>query len=95
MTQKYSRLTKEEREWEKWILSGKAKSIPNLAQHKKDLAASARAQRKKTTMVSIRVRERDLERLRARAEREGLPYQTAINSLIHKYAQEDYGPASD
>ena len=66
------------------------KSIPNLAQHKKDFVASARAQREKTKLVSIRVREYDLERLRARAEREGLPYQTLINSLIHKYAQKEY-----
>ncbi|MBI5470633.1 antitoxin [Candidatus Kaiserbacteria bacterium] len=89
------RLTKEERDIVKWITSGKAKSLPNLAQHKKHLAASARTQREKTTMVSIRVREHDLERLRARAEREGLPYQTAINALIHKYAQEEYDRKSD
>ncbi|OGG62353.1 hypothetical protein A3C21_04510 [Candidatus Kaiserbacteria bacterium RIFCSPHIGHO2_02_FULL_59_21] len=74
--------------WEKWILSGKAKTIPNFEQHRRDLAASARAQREKTKLVSIRVREHDLARLRAKAEREGLPYQTLINSLIHKYAQE-------
>ena len=67
---------------------GEVKSILNLAQHKKDLADSARVQREKTKLVSIRVREHDLARLRARAEREGLPYQTLINSLIHKYAEE-------
>jgi len=43
MKQKNSRLTKEERMWEKWILSGKAKTIPNFEQHRRDLAASARA----------------------------------------------------
>ena len=88
MTMKYHRLTKEEKMWESWILSGKAKSIPNLAQAKKDLAAAARRGRlEKTKLVSIRVREYDLARLRARLEREGLPYQTLINSLIHKYAE--------
>lgn len=91
ITPRYHRLTKEEREVVKWITSGKAKSIPNLARAKKDLAASARAQREKTKLVSIRVREHDLARLRARSEREGLPYQTLINSLIHKYAQKGYG----
>ena len=35
---KSDRLTKEERMWEKWILSGKAKSIPDLARAKKALA---------------------------------------------------------
>ena len=84
---KSGRLTKEERMWEKWILSGKAKSIPDLARAKKALALAAhRTLREKTKLVSIRVREHDLARLRARSEREGLPYQTLINSLIHQYA---------
>ena len=87
---KSQKLTKEERMWEAWITSGKAKSIPNLAQAKKNLAASARTQREKTRLVSIRVREHDLARLRTRAEQEGLPYQTLINSLIHKYANAEY-----
>lgn len=91
MTKKYPKLTKEEKLWESWILSGKAKSIPNLAQAKKDLAAAAhRTRLERTKLVSIRVREYDLARLRARSEREGLPYQTLINSLIHKYAEGDY-----
>ena len=84
------RLTKEERDWEAWILSGKAKQIKNFVAVKKALLHAARAQREKTKLVSIRVRTHDLERLRARAEREGLPYQTLINSLIHKYANSEY-----
>ena len=78
------RLTKEERQWESWITSGKAKRIANFEEVKKALTASARA---KTKLVSIRVRENDLLRLRERASEEGLPYQTLINSLIHKYVQ--------
>lgn len=35
--------------------------------------------------ISIRVPRTDLARLKAKAMREGIPYQTAINSLIHKY----------
>ena len=74
---------------ERRLERGETKTIPNFKQAKRNLAAYARAQREKTKLVSIRVREYDLERLRARAEREGLPYQTLINSLIHKYAQEE------
>lgn len=80
------KLTKEERDWESWIVSGKAKRIPNFEKARKALAASARAQIK-TKLVSIRVRENDLARLRDRAADEGIPYQTVINSLIHKYAE--------
>ena len=35
--------------------------------------------------ISLRVPRDDLARLKARALAEGLPYQTLINSLIHKY----------
>lgn len=88
---KFHRLTKEEREIVHWITSDKAKSIPNLARAKKALALAARRTlQERSKLVSIRVREYDLARLRARSEREGLPYQTLINSLIHKYAEGEY-----
>ncbi len=74
-------------ELEKAIISGKVKTIPDFTRAKKALAASARA---KTKLVSIRMREHDLMRLRIRAAHEGIPYQTLINSLLHKYAQEEY-----
>lgn len=38
--------------------------------------------------ISLRVPRNDLTRLKAKAMREGIPYQTAINSLIHKYVSQ-------
>ena len=35
--------------------------------------------------ISLRVPKNDLSRLKAKAMSEGVPYQTTINSLIHKY----------
>ncbi len=35
--------------------------------------------------ISIRVPRTDLARLKAKAMRDGVPYQTVINSLIHKH----------
>ena len=84
-------LTKYERELEKAIVEGRVKSIPNLARAKKALAQSARLTRKlreareRATPISIRVQDQDLALLRERAAEEGLPYQTVIKSLIHKY----------
>ena len=40
----------------------------------------------KRVKVSIRVPETDLAKLKARAIREGMPYQTLINSILHKEA---------
>lgn len=36
------------------------------------------------TRISLRVPKSDLSRIKARAMREGIPYQTLINSLLHK-----------
>jgi len=34
--------------------------------------------------ISLRLPKTDLERLKAKALREGMPYQTLINSILHK-----------
>ena len=36
------------------------------------------------TKISLRLPKNDLERLKAKALREGMPYQTLINSILHK-----------
>ena len=78
-------------DFERRYLRGEMKTIPDFARAKKALALAARRKLdERTKLVSIRVRKNDLEKLRARSEREGLPYQTLINSLIHKYAEGDY-----
>jgi predicted DNA binding CopG/RHH family protein len=77
-------------EFESRLERGEMQTIKNFAHARKVLATSAREQREKTSMVSIRVREHDLARFRARAERDGFPYQTMINALIRKYAHEEY-----
>ncbi|CAN7413323.1 hypothetical protein [Pararhizobium sp. LjRoot238] len=38
--------------------------------------------------ISLRVSKGDLARLKSRALQEGIPYQTLINSIIHKYVSE-------
>ncbi|MFZ2102963.1 MAG: CopG family antitoxin [Oricola sp.] len=54
-----------------------------------EIEAMARAamndQREK---ISLRIPRSDLVRLKSRAMQEGIPYQTLINSLIHKYVSE-------
>ena len=76
------------KELENAIESGAIKSIPNLARVKKELAKAARRTREvreRATPISIRVQDQDLALLRERAAEEGLPYQTVIKSLIHRY----------
>jgi predicted DNA binding CopG/RHH family protein len=49
--------------------------------------AAADHVRGKRQRISLSIPERDLQRLRAKAITEGIPYQTLINSLIHKYVE--------
>lgn len=46
----------------------------------------ARATFKKDRRVNIRLSGRDLEALQKRALEEGIPYQTLMASVLHKYA---------
>lgn len=39
----------------------------------------------KRRRISISIPERDLARLKTRAAEEGMPYQTLIKSILHKY----------
>ena len=41
---------------------------------------------KKNRKINIRISENDLSALKRRAAREGIPYQTLIGSVLHKYA---------
>lgn len=57
--------------------------VPQRAQ---ELAQYARATLNKTRNINIRLSERDIHRLKARAIEEGLPYQTLAASILHKSA---------
>ena len=45
----------------------------------------ARATFKKDMRVNIRILKKDLDALQSRALEEGIPYQTLIGSVLHKY----------
>jgi len=60
-------------------------SVLNVSQRKAELKESARATIRKDKRVNIRISERDLKELQRLAVREGLPYQTLISSILHKY----------
>ena len=49
------------------------------------LAASAQATVRKDKRINIRISSRDLQALQRRALEEGLPYQSLVSSVLHKY----------
>jgi predicted DNA binding CopG/RHH family protein len=79
------RLTAEERKLEREIAAGEWKTVPDWPKRKKELEAAARAHLAKSARVNIRLAPGDLQGLKLKAVREGMPYQTLIASVLHKY----------
>jgi len=63
---------------------GEFESILNFREEKRKLEEVARNTLKKDSRINIRVSSRDLERIRKKATKEGVPYQTLISSTLHK-----------
>ncbi|MBW2646797.1 MAG: hypothetical protein JRE23_11575 [Deltaproteobacteria bacterium] len=63
---------------------GEFESILNFREEKRKLEEAARNTLKKDSRINIRVSSRDLERIRKKATKEGVPYQTLISSTLHK-----------
>ncbi len=62
--------------------SGKLKPVKS----KTDFQAIARNTMRKNRKINIRISENDLSALQRRAARDGIPYQTLIGSVLHKFA---------
>lgn len=79
------KITKEEKEILDSFDKGEWKSSSNLEKRKTQLKEYARNTIRKDKRVNIRISERDLLELKRIALREGLPYQTLISSILHKF----------
>jgi predicted DNA binding CopG/RHH family protein len=60
-------------------------SLKNVKEQAAQYQAYARATLRKDRRVNIRISAKDLLDLQKRALREGIPYQTLISSVLHKY----------
>jgi predicted DNA binding CopG/RHH family protein len=59
--------------------------IPNMKNEMKKHINYAKATLRKDKRVNIRISQKDLESIQRKAIEEGIPYQTLISSLIHKF----------
>ena len=80
-----TKLTKEEKEILDSFEKDEWAPVTNLTKRKKELMAYARNTLRKDKRLNIRISERDLLELQKKAVNEGLPYQTYISSIIHKF----------
>ncbi len=76
----------EDKELLKSYEQGEWQSVKGLARAKGKYRQIARATFKKNKRVNIRISAKDLEALRKRALEEGIPYQTLIASVLHRYS---------
>lgn len=65
--------------------AGKLRSIPKLEATKKRLQNIAKAHGIKNRRISLRMTEWDFIRIQEEALKAGLPYQSLLSSIIHKY----------
>jgi len=80
---------KEEKNLYKSIERGEWKPVRNQKKEMARAHAAARYTLAKSKSISIRLTSVDLERIKSKAIQEGLPYQTLIGSIIHKYAHKE------
>jgi len=78
-------LNKEERNILESFENDEWQSVSDLDKRKSTLKRYAKNTLLKNKRVNIRISERDMMELRKRAVEEGLPYQTLISSILHKY----------
>ena len=59
--------------------------VKNINQEKEKAIAAARNTLKKDKRINLRLTQKDYHQIQIRAIEEGIPYQTLISSIVHKY----------
>lgn len=81
-----AKLSTEEKDILKSVEADDWRSVRNKKKESERFQAYAKETFRKDRRVNIRMAGRDLEAIQKRAMLEGLPYQTLISSILHKYA---------
>jgi len=85
MNKKINFLDNEERNLIKSLETEEWKSVKNIESWKTMLSKAATSTLTKDQRMNIRITKNDLEGIKIKAVEEGIPYQTLIASIIHKY----------
>ncbi len=81
------KLDQEESEILEAIESGKVKRVKGATDIQKRHQLYAEAMFKKDARINIRLPSKDLRGLQKKALAEGIPYQTLVASILHKYVE--------
>ena len=80
-----SKLEKDEKNLLDSVESGEWQSVPDREAEVSRYQEYATATFKKDRRINIRISSKDLNALQKRALREGIPYQTPVASVLHKF----------
>jgi predicted DNA binding CopG/RHH family protein len=82
-----SRLDQDEHELLEAFEAGELKQAPNATEIQQRHREYAEAMFKKDARINIRLSSKDLRGLQKKALAEGMPYQTLVASILHKYVE--------
>ena len=87
-------IDQEEKELMASIERDEWKPIKNFDQEKEKAIVAARNTLKKDKRINLRLTQKDYHQIQIKAIEEGIPYQTLICSILHKYLNETLAPKS-
>jgi predicted DNA binding CopG/RHH family protein len=87
-------LDQEEKDLMESIEHEEWRSVKNIKIEKERAIAAARNTLKKDKRINLRFTQKDYRRIKIKAIEEGIPYQTLISSIVHKYLNGSLAPRS-
>lgn len=90
----FEAIDEEEKDLMESINRGEWRSVKNIGKEKEKAIVAARNTLKKDKRINLRLSQKDYHQIQVKAIEEGIPYQTLISSIIHKYLNGSLNPKS-
>ena len=85
-------IDEEERDLMKSLEDDEWRPVEDFKQQKKAAVEAARNTLKKDKRINLRLSQKDYHQIQIKAVEEGIPYQTLISSIVHKYLNGSLAP---
>ena len=90
----FTPIDQEEKDLMKSIENDEWRSVNNFKQETEKAINAARNTLRKDKRINLRLSQKDYHQIQIKAIEEGIPYQTLISSLVHKYLNGSLTPRS-
>lgn len=90
----FNPIDQEEKELMKSIERDEWQAVNDFDRERKKAIGAARNTLKKDKRINLRLSQKDYQQIQIKAIEEGIPYQTLISSLVHKYLNGSLTPRS-